>query len=148
MKIFAKTVEEKVLEQLQTVMDARLFDNDKIKIMPDTHAGKGIVIGFTAPLTEYVSPAHVGCDIGCSMTTMLFDTKLDPADYKEVEHKIRKCGNLGYGKNGCNLCACSFNKSQFFGINKVVKSNKANCQGADNVFFSDKARYSRRSKLP
>ena len=35
--------------------------------MPDTHEGKGSVIGFTFKLNEYVVPNVVGVDIGCGM---------------------------------------------------------------------------------
>lgn len=38
--------------------------------MPDTHAGKGCVIGFTADLGERVIPNIVGVDIGCGMLTV------------------------------------------------------------------------------
>lgn len=88
MKIFAKTVEDKVLEQLQTVMDARLFDNDKIKIMPDTHAGKGCVIGFTAPLQERIVPNLVGVDIGCGIMT--YNIGKRDIDYKALDRFIKQ----------------------------------------------------------
>lgn len=88
MKIFAKTVEDKVLEQLQTVMDARLFDNDKIKIMPDTHAGKGCVIGFTAPLQERIVPNLVGVDIGCGIMT--YNIGKREIDYKALDRFIKQ----------------------------------------------------------
>lgn len=88
MKIFAKTVEDKVLEQLQTVMDAKLFDNDKIKIMPDTHAGKGCVIGFTAPLQERIVPNLVGVDIGCGIVTCNIGKR--KIDYKALDRFIKQ----------------------------------------------------------
>lgn len=88
MKIYAKTVEDKVLEQLQTVMDARLFDNDKIKIMPDTHAGKGCVIGFTAPLQERIVPNLVGVDIGCGIMT--YNIGKREIDYKALDCFIKQ----------------------------------------------------------
>ena len=88
MKIFAKTVEDKVLEQLQSVMDARLFDNDKIKIMPDTHAGKGCVIGFTAPLQDRVVPNLVGVDIGCGIMT--YNIGQRTIDYKALDRFIKQ----------------------------------------------------------
>ena len=88
--IFTDNVETEAMSLIYSIANHPTFANTKIRIMPDVHAGKGITIGFTAPLNDYVNPSHVGCDIGCSMTTILFDTRLDPADYKEVEHKIRK----------------------------------------------------------
>ncbi len=38
--------------------------------MPDAHAGKGCVIGFTANLSDMVIPNIVGVDIGCGMLTV------------------------------------------------------------------------------
>lgn len=95
MKIYAKTVEDKVLEQLQTVMDARLFDNDKIKIMPDTHAGKGCVIGFTAPLQERIVPNLVGVDIGCGIMT--YNIGKRNIDYKALDRFIKQNIPSGVG---------------------------------------------------
>ena len=35
--------------------------------MPDVHAGKGCVIGYTANLTARVIPNLIGLDIGCGI---------------------------------------------------------------------------------
>ena len=66
-KIFAKTVESSVYGQIQRMMSLDAFRTAKIRIMPDTHAGTGCVIGFTAALGEKVVPNLVGVDIGCGM---------------------------------------------------------------------------------
>lgn len=94
--IFTNNIEDEALQLVYSIANHPVFENTKIRIMPDTHAGKGIVIGFSCELNDYVNPSHVGCDIGCSMTTMLFDEKLNPDDYVEVEHKIRKSIPTGY----------------------------------------------------
>ena len=67
LKIFAKTVEQEVYDQLEQLMSVDVFRGAKIRIMPDTHAGKGCVIGFTADLGDKVVPNLVGCDIGCAV---------------------------------------------------------------------------------
>lgn len=67
LKIFAKTVEQEVHDQLKQLMSVDVFKDAKIRIMPDTHAGKGCVIGFTAGLGDKVVPNLVGVDIGCSV---------------------------------------------------------------------------------
>lgn len=36
-----------------------------VAIMPDTHAGKGTVIGTTMKIKDKVCPNLVGVDIGC-----------------------------------------------------------------------------------
>lgn len=67
LKIFAKTVEQEVHDQLKQLMSVDIFKDAKIRIMPDTHAGKGCVIGFTADLGDKVVPNLVGVDVGCGM---------------------------------------------------------------------------------
>lgn len=83
LKIFAKTVESGVYEQIQRMMSLDAFRNAKIRIMPDTHAGVGCVIGFTAALGEKVVPNLVGVDIGCFTN----DTKVKLADGRDESHK-------------------------------------------------------------
>lgn len=65
LKIFTTNIEEKALEQINTLASQKAFDNSKIRIMPDVHAGTGCVIGFTADLGDKVIPNVVGVDIGC-----------------------------------------------------------------------------------
>jgi len=67
LKIFAKTVEQEVNDQLKQLLSVKVFRDAKVRIMPDTHAGKGCVIGFTANLGDKVVPNLVGVDIGCGM---------------------------------------------------------------------------------
>ena len=95
-KIFTNNVEEEAIQMIYNIVNHPTFENSKIRIMPDVHAGMGITIGFTAPLTDYVSPSHVGCDIGCMMSSMIFENKLDEKDYIEVEHKINKAVPSGF----------------------------------------------------
>lgn len=67
LKIFAKTVEDECRKQIMGLVAQEAFKDAKIRIMPDTHAGKGCVIGFTAYLGNKVVPNLVGVDIGCGM---------------------------------------------------------------------------------
>lgn len=67
LKIFANTVEQEVYDQVNKLMSVDVFKDAKVRIMPDTHAGKGCVIGFTADLGDKVVPNLVGCDIGCGV---------------------------------------------------------------------------------
>ena len=67
LKVFAKTCEQEVYDQLHQLMSVDVFKDAKVRIMPDTHAGKGCVIGFTANLGDKVVPNLVGVDIGCGM---------------------------------------------------------------------------------
>lgn len=66
-KIFAKTIEQSALDQINTLLGTGIFDGSKIRIMPDCHSGAGCVIGFTAELKDKVVPCLIGVDIGCSI---------------------------------------------------------------------------------
>ncbi len=67
LKIFTKNIEEKAIKQIDELLEQKTFENCKVRIMPDVHAGKGCVIGFTADLGDKVIPNIVGVDIGCGM---------------------------------------------------------------------------------
>ena len=64
------------MEQIRELLDNPLFRGAKMRIMPDVHAGKGIVIGYTCRVEDFVNPEHVGLDIGCGIDTEIFDRPL------------------------------------------------------------------------
>ncbi len=57
-------------EQIRRFLDHPAFEGEAISIMPDTHAGKGSVIGFTMPLGDKIVPNVVGVDIGCGVLSL------------------------------------------------------------------------------
>lgn len=67
LKIFTKNIEEQAINQINELLKQETFKNSKVRIMPDVHAGKGCVIGFTGNLGGKVIPNIVGVDIGCGM---------------------------------------------------------------------------------
>lgn len=69
-KIFAKTIDETSLDQIDTLKTLESFKHEKIRIMPDVHAGIGAVIGFTSTFSNEIIPNIVGVDIGCGMLTL------------------------------------------------------------------------------
>lgn len=89
-KIFNNEVEDEALATIQNILDNKAFENVPVRIMPDVHDGKGIVIGFTAPISDAICPSHVGVDIGCSITTYLTDKEINPEEYPLIEHRIKK----------------------------------------------------------
>lgn len=64
------------------------FKDCKVRIMPDVHAGKGCVIGFTADLGDKVIPNIVGVDIGCGMLTI--ELGKQEMDFEKLDQVIRK----------------------------------------------------------
>lgn len=93
LKIYAKTVEQDALNQVELLLNQPAFKDCKVRIMPDTHAGKGCVIGFTADLGNKVIPNIVGVDIGCGMYTInLGNIDLDLKKLDEVIREYVPCG--------------------------------------------------------
>ena len=90
LKIFTENIEEEAVKQINELLEQEAFKDSKVRIMPDVHAGKGCVIGFTGDLGDKVIPNIVGVDIGCGMLCVElgnidFDlTKLDEVIRKNV----------------------------------------------------------------
>lgn len=95
LKIFTDNIEEKAKEQINTLIKQPAFENCKIRIMPDVHAGAGCVIGFTADLGNKVVPNLVGVDIGCGMLTVELGN-ID-IDFEKLDKVIRE--NIPSGLN-------------------------------------------------
>lgn len=89
-KIFTDNIEEEALHTIYGILSNPMFKNSKIRIMPDVHEGKGIVIGFSCPIGDFVNPSHVGVDIGCGIESIFFEKPLPVDKYALFEHRIRK----------------------------------------------------------
>lgn len=94
-KIYTDNIEQDALSMIYHFLDHPMFEESKIRIMPDVHAGKDIVVGFTVPFTDHVNPDHVGGDIGCSVSTAITDLPVNEADYPAIEKTIRE--NVKFG---------------------------------------------------
>ena len=88
LKIYTDNIEQEALEQIYKLIEQPAFENCKVRIMPDVHAGAGCVIGFTADLGDKVIPNIVGVDIGCGMLTVELG-KMD-IDFAVLDAAIRK----------------------------------------------------------
>lgn len=94
-KIFTDNIEQDALSMIYRFLDHPMFAGAKIRIMPDVHAGKDIVVGFTVPFTDHVNPDHVGGDIGCSVSTTVTSLPVNPDNYPAIEKAIRD--NVKFG---------------------------------------------------
>jgi RNA-splicing ligase RtcB len=101
------------------------FSGYPIAIMPDCHAGKGSVIGFTMPLTKYVVPEVVGVDIGCGMSSYsLFGIEI--INFENLDNFIREEIPLG-----TNIHKVSFKfKNEKFKERIELLAKKVNCERA------------------
>lgn len=87
LKIFTKNVEQEAVDQIELLLAQDAFKDCKVRIMPDVHAGKGCVIGFTADLGEKVIPNIVGVDIGCGMLCVSLGQA--DIDFEKLDNVIR-----------------------------------------------------------
>lgn len=94
--VMIDNVEDECISQIMKFTNHPAFTNP-VKIMPDTHAGKGSVIGFTMKLTDKVIASTIGVDIGCGVYATGFDKT--PLDLPEVDALIRKHIPLGFSTN-------------------------------------------------
>jgi len=91
---YAKVIEDVAIEQIKRMCDYELTAGNKVRIMPDVHAGKGCTIGTTMTVTDKVCPNIVGVDIGCGMYTVkLADKNLD---FEKIDET---CHYIPYGRN-------------------------------------------------
>lgn len=81
------TAESSCLEQIRTMINSPAFDKPVV-IMPDTHAGKGSVVGFTMPLGDKVVPNCIGVDIGCGIYAYEFEWEKTPPQYVHIDNAM------------------------------------------------------------
>lgn len=94
-KIFTDNMEETAQAQTLKLLNQPTFKDTKVRIMPDTHAGKGCVIGFTADIKDKVIPNLVGVDIGCGILAVnLGNIEID---FEQLDNYIRN--NIPSGHN-------------------------------------------------
>jgi tRNA-splicing ligase RtcB (3'-phosphate/5'-hydroxy nucleic acid ligase) len=104
--VMIDNIEPECLAQITAMCNNKVFINP-IKIMPDTHSGKGSVIGFTMKLGDKIIPNIVGVDIGCGMLSFCIgNIDIDVAD---LDKKIRE--KIPFGMNWHNKNSEQYKKN-------------------------------------
>lgn len=89
-KIFTDNTDDETISQLINLLNQEFTQDLKIRIMPDTHAGKGCVIGTTMTINDKIVPNLVGVDIGCGMKVVkLAGIKKEKLDLNKLDEVIR-----------------------------------------------------------
>ncbi len=73
--IMIDDIDETTKNQIQGFLNHPALGSTYIAIMPDCHAGKGAVVGFTMKMNDYIIPNLLGVDLGCGMLSARFDTE-------------------------------------------------------------------------
>ena len=66
-KVFTDVIDENAISQIIELLNQPMSEGQRIRIMPDVHAGAGCTIGTTMTITDKAVPNLVGVDIGCGM---------------------------------------------------------------------------------
>lgn len=98
-KIFVDSIEESALSQIYALLNHPAFEDSKVRIMPDCHAGVGCVIGFTADMHGIVVPNLVGVDISCGMYTVPVGNVTIGLNFEKLDEYIRSHVPHGYNVN-------------------------------------------------
>ena len=98
-KIYTDVIDEKSLAQIKVLCNQEFTSGQKIRLMPDVHAGAGCTIGTTMTIGDKIVPNLVGVDIGCGMETLVIradsevSKNFDPANLDKIIRKNIPCGH-------------------------------------------------------
>ena len=88
-KVFTDNIDEKTISQIIEVCNESATAGSTIRIMPDTHVGKGAVIGTTMTIRDKIVPNLVGVDVGCGMSVARLKTTAKELDLSTLDKVIR-----------------------------------------------------------
>ena len=131
--VMINNVEESCVAQISGFVNHPAFCNP-VAIMPDTHAGKGSVIGFTMPLSDKVIPNVIGVDIGCGMLSINIGKSL-PIGLDLLDHRIRKF--IPFGMNVRSRSDGVIHFKNDFPFKDVMRSSIAFKQSYNNKYGID-----------
>jgi len=121
-KVFTDNIEDTAQSQIITLLNQEVFKDSKIRIMPDTHAGAGCVIGFTADFGNKIIPNLVGVDIGCGMHVTKFKADVN---LEAIDNFIRN--NIPHGnsvnKDISDKAVSLLNSEMLFGHIETISDN-------------------------
>lgn len=125
-KVFTDIIDEDAVSQIIVLCSQEISENEKIRIMPDVHAGAGCTIGTTMTVTDKAIPNLVGVDIGCGMETVRL---------KEKHIEVQKLDKLIYEKipSGFNI------RSKAHRYCKKINLAKLYCCDAINIERAEKS---------
>lgn len=74
-KVYTDVIDQASISQIIELCSQEFTIGQKIRMMPDVHAGMGCVIGTTMTISDKIVPNLVGVDIGCGMETVKIKEK-------------------------------------------------------------------------
>lgn len=123
-KVFTDIIDEDAVSQIIVLCSQEISENEKIRIMPDVHAGAGCTIGTTMTVTDKAIPNLVGVDIGCGMETVRL---------KEKHIEVQKLDKLIYEKipSGFNIRSKAHRYCEKINLAKLYCCDAINIERAE-----------------
>ena len=91
-KIFAQTIDDATKAQIDIISKHPCYLDSNIRIMPDCHAGKGCVVGFTSTFDDAIIPNIVGVDLNCGVAAVKIKLRENQCfEMSDLDSAIRKC---------------------------------------------------------
>lgn len=117
--IMIDDVDPTTMSQVVEMINNEVFTNP-VRIMPDCHAGKGSVIGFTMEIGDKIIPNTVSVDIGCGMLSGNLGKNLFANVRKEdLDREMRK--RVPVGTNIRDSISPEFDDKLFYSrINRQI----------------------------
>ena len=96
---YARVIENEAVAQIRRMCDYEFTEGNRIRIMPDVHAGKGCTVGTTMTVRDKAVPNIVGVDIGCGMYTVrIAEREIDMERLDAAAHFIPSGMNVWDGR--------------------------------------------------
>ena len=147
--IYTDNVEDKVINQIKTLLDQEFVKGSKIRIMPDVHVGMGCTIGTTMTIEDKIVPNLVGVDIGCGLEVIKIKNKnielqkMDKLIYSRIpcgfkirdkEHKFNDEIDLNQlrSRKDVNLKRARLSIGTLGGGNHFIEANK---DSEENIYI-------------
>lgn len=92
--IYTDVADEASIAQVQELCNQEFVDGQRIRLMPDIHAGAGCTIGTTMTIRDKIVPNLVGVDIGCGMAVAIL--KEQHIELEKLDKVIRQYVPAGF----------------------------------------------------
>lgn len=102
-KSFVVMGDDTTENQVREISESPAYEDEKIRIMPDAHAGKGSCIGFTSTYSDKIVPNTVGVDIACRVSLYKLPVSLDDIDdewFARLDSVINRHVPAGFNVRG------------------------------------------------
>lgn len=73
--VYADQIDPPTKTQIASLLRESAYAEEKIVIMPDTHAGRLVAVGTTMTVGRKLNPSLVGVDIGCGVEVVLVEDR-------------------------------------------------------------------------